>query len=267
MPRARNIKPSFFVNDDLAAISPLGRLLFIGLWTIADREGRLQDKPNKIKVQVLPYDDCDVHALLSDLHKKGFIIRYETDGCPCIQILNFTKHQNPHVKEQDSELPAPDGHHASTMQAPDKHGTCPAESLLLNPDTLNLNVGTDEKSKQPKPQKIKLAEYVSMTKEQHEKLINDYGETATAGFIQILDNYKGAKGKTYKDDYRAILSWVIDSYKEKHGNEPARRTEEIKVECPVCREKVLEKDITAYENYACCKKCAEEGFNVKQAVF
>jgi hypothetical protein len=118
-----------------------------------------------------------------------------------------------------------------------------------------------------KPQKIKLAEYVSMTKEQHEKLINDYGETATAGFIQILDNYKGAKGKTYKDDYRAILSWVIDSYKEKHGNEPARRTEEIKVECPVCREKVLEKDITAYENYACCKKCAEEGFNVKQAVF
>jgi hypothetical protein len=120
--------------------------------------------------------------------------------------------------------------------------------------------------KPPKPKKIKLTEYVSMTKEQYEKLINDYGEAATAGFIQILDNYKGAKGKTYKDDYRAILNWVIDKYKEKHGNDPARRTEESKVECPVCREKVATRDITAYENYACCKKCAEEGFNVKQAV-
>ena len=83
MPRARNIKPSFFVNDDLAEISPLGRLLFIGLWTIADREGRLEDKPKKIKVQVLPYDDCDINDILNDLQEKGFILRYKTDKCPC----------------------------------------------------------------------------------------------------------------------------------------------------------------------------------------
>lgn len=28
--------------------------------------------------------------------------------------------------------------------------------------------------------------------------------------IEILDNYKGAKGKRYKSDYRAILSWVVN---------------------------------------------------------
>ena len=36
MARARNIKPAFFDNDELAENEPLGRLLFIGLWTLAD---------------------------------------------------------------------------------------------------------------------------------------------------------------------------------------------------------------------------------------
>lgn len=49
MARARNIKPAFFMNDELAEIDPLGRLLFIGLWTIADREGRLEDRPARHK--------------------------------------------------------------------------------------------------------------------------------------------------------------------------------------------------------------------------
>ena len=37
MARARNIKPGFFTNDVLADCDPLARLLFAGLWTVADR--------------------------------------------------------------------------------------------------------------------------------------------------------------------------------------------------------------------------------------
>jgi hypothetical protein len=64
MARARNIKPGFFLNDELAECEPLARLLFAGLWCIADREGRLEDKPKRIKVEILPYDDCDIDYLL-----------------------------------------------------------------------------------------------------------------------------------------------------------------------------------------------------------
>ena len=110
MARARNIKPGFFVNDELAEVSPEGRLLFIGLWTLADREGRLKDRPPKIKVQVLPYDKCDVHDLLNQLQDHGFIVRYEVNSCKYIQVLNFIKHQNPHYKEVPSEIPPPSGH-------------------------------------------------------------------------------------------------------------------------------------------------------------
>lgn len=114
MARARNIKPAFFTNDVLADIEPLGRLLFIGLWTIADRSGRLEDRPRKIKAEVLPYDDCDIDGLLDDLSTHGFIERYEIDGAKFIEVTNFTKHQNPHKNEAISTIQAPYKYGAST---------------------------------------------------------------------------------------------------------------------------------------------------------
>ncbi len=141
MARARNIKPGFFKNLQVADCQPLARLLFQGLWCLADREGRLSDQPRLIKAECLPYDDCNVDALLSELAEHGLIARYEAGGQKCIMVLTFKKHQNPHLKEQASELPeykeveekpehAPDMHSASTEVARPL-----IDSLLLNPDS------------------------------------------------------------------------------------------------------------------------------------
>lgn len=130
MSRARNIKPGFFKNDALADCQPLARLLFAGLWCEADRAGRLEDRPKRIKAECLPYDDCDVDALLGELADHGFIIRYKVDEHTYIQILAFDKHQNPHCKEQASTIPAPCMHGANTEQA----GLIP-DSLNLIPDS------------------------------------------------------------------------------------------------------------------------------------
>ncbi|MBU5312313.1 hypothetical protein KQI38_09755 [Tissierella carlieri] len=56
--------------------------------------------------------------------------------------------------------------------------------------------------------KNKYAEFVSMTEDEYNKLVGEHGELLTKRMIQTLDNYKGSKGKAYKSDYRAILSWV-----------------------------------------------------------
>jgi hypothetical protein len=109
MARSRNIKPGFFTNEILSELDPLARLLFIGLWTLADREGRLEDRPKRIKAELLPYDDCDGDALLDALNESGFIQRYETDAGRFIQIVTWHKHQSPHHMETPSEIPAPDG--------------------------------------------------------------------------------------------------------------------------------------------------------------
>lgn len=141
MARARNLKPSFFTNDILAEIAPLGRILFQGLWCLADRAGRLEDRPKKIKAEVLPYDECDADAFLSELHEKGFILRYEMDGTRFIQVLAFTKHQNPHVKEAASSIPAPYEHSASTVQEekiPEQAGLIPDSPLPITDSLLPI---------------------------------------------------------------------------------------------------------------------------------
>lgn len=131
MARARNIKPAFFTNDLLAEVDPLGRLLFIGLWTLADREGRLEDRPKKIKAQILPYDDCNMESLLNDLAKKQFISRYGSGDNRFIQILNFKKHQNPHVKEPASTIPAQCSHDERTSGEKGEHDAKTADSPSL----------------------------------------------------------------------------------------------------------------------------------------
>ena len=63
-------------------------------------------------------------------------------------------------------------------------------------------------------QKISFAEFVSLTYEEHKKLVDKFGEADTKRMIEILDNYKGSNGKKYRSDYRAILSWVTDRLKK-----------------------------------------------------
>lgn len=110
MARARNIKPSFFKNEDLADLPPFDRLLFVGLWCLADREGRLEDRPRRIKIELFPGDGYDVEVGLANLQGKGFIDRYEVDGFTVISLPNFARHQSPHSTEKDSELPDCNGY-------------------------------------------------------------------------------------------------------------------------------------------------------------
>lgn len=106
MGRTRSIRPGFFLNEKLAEVNPLGRLLFAGLWTIADKRGRLEDRPRRIKAELLPYDDCDIDDLLNQLSTGGFIHRYIVNGERYIEIVNFEKHQHCPGSEAESTIPA-----------------------------------------------------------------------------------------------------------------------------------------------------------------
>ena len=153
MARARNIKPALFSNDELAEIDPLGRLLFIGLWTIADFKGDLEWREKRIKAQLLPYDNCSIKELAINLDKSGFIRFYSVGGTEYLNIVNFTKHQNPHKNEREkgSEIPSIEKrdsqdvdlsgitiNHDKNGTTQDKNETNRADSLNLIPDSLSL---------------------------------------------------------------------------------------------------------------------------------
>ena len=131
MARARLLKPGFFTNEDLCEIPAFGRLLFAGLWTLADKSGRLDDRPKRIKAELFPYDTVNVPGLLDKLEERGFIIRYTVGEVKLIQIVAFEKHQHPHKNEPASTLPAPDGQCVSAepdivRTEPDISGSRPA---------------------------------------------------------------------------------------------------------------------------------------------
>lgn len=154
MARSRNIKPGFFSNEHLAEVDFATRLLFIGMWTEADREGRLEDRPRRLKMALFPADNVDIEKMLADLDHLGFIARYSVGSFRAIQIVNWAKHQNPHLKEAKSTIPempvvepCPVKVGASTMQAPDENSSFPADSLSLD----SLNLIPDSLSPSPAP--------------------------------------------------------------------------------------------------------------------
>lgn len=123
MARARNIKPGICKNEDLATCTIQARYLSAVLPCWADREGRLEDRPLRLKIEIFPADDgINVDDLLTELECAGYIIRYEKENTKYIQIVKFSKHQSPHVNEKASTIPAPDEHGTNTRaKPPDSH--------------------------------------------------------------------------------------------------------------------------------------------------
>lgn len=129
--RIRTIKPEFWSHEDIADLAPICRLLFIGLWSMADRRGRLEDRPRRIKASVLPYDEADIDDLLNQLHAAGFIIRYTLNELELIQVVGFEKHQRINGKEAETESEYPEHTPGSEREAPGKHPGSTREAVEI----------------------------------------------------------------------------------------------------------------------------------------
>ncbi len=163
MARARNIKPGFYKNEDLAECSVWARLIFPGLWMLADREGRLEDRPKRIKGDLLPYDSVEISPLIDELEKRGFLVRYQNEDGKFIQITKFKDHQTPHYSEKQSVIKPPDFQESPPHEERQKPSALPEnsgntaslrggrnplnpESGFLNPDSLNPDVRKDART-------------------------------------------------------------------------------------------------------------------------
>ena len=241
MARARNIKPSFFKNELLVEMGPFDRLLFIGLWCLADREGRIEDRPKRIKMELFPCDSYDVDEGLAELQRHGFVKRYEAAGVRVISIVNFHKHQTPHGTEKDSELPDESG--AMTVHDRGQNGyvtgtkrknnvkpdadngdsqlnTCdpPVTTLgentlnpdSLNPDSLNPEIGESAPAAQaPEPKPPKRATQMPPDFYPNEAGVT-YAEERRVSLaieLQSFRNHHQAKGTTFKDWQAAWRTW------------------------------------------------------------
>jgi hypothetical protein len=134
--RIRTVKPGFFLNEELADLEhetglPV-RVAFVGLWCAADREGRFEWRPRRLKAAVLPYDDVDFSRVLDALATRGFLVRYASQGREYGSIPTFTEHQIVNARESASKLPAPPAtpcNDTETTRAPRVDDACPTREV------------------------------------------------------------------------------------------------------------------------------------------
>lgn len=113
MARIRTIKPEFFTSEDIVALSPMARLLYIATWCEADKEGRLPWKPMTFKLRYFPGDNCDIQVMCKELVDSGLVKLY---GEGLAHIPQFGKHQHINPRESASILPEPEGPRVATRR-------------------------------------------------------------------------------------------------------------------------------------------------------
>ena len=112
--RIRSIKPEFWSSPDIAALSDADRLLFIGLWSYVDDQGRGKDDVALIVAALFPHDmvanPLDTVAKVRDglarLHAANLILRYTVASRTYFLVTGWSKHQKVD-KARPSRLPEP----------------------------------------------------------------------------------------------------------------------------------------------------------------
>ena len=112
--RIRSIKPEFWSSPDIAALSDSDRLLFIGLWSFVDDQGRGRDDVALIVAALYPHDMvanpletvAKVRDGLARLHAANLIYRYTVASRTYFLVTGWSKHQKVD-KARPSRLPEP----------------------------------------------------------------------------------------------------------------------------------------------------------------
>jgi len=114
--------------------------------------------------------------------------------------------------------------HRSYIALLEKHGL---KGYRKGIHTLVLRVQEKEKELEKDKDKKEYAPSVCFTTAEYDKLVAEYGEKKTALAIYKLSAYKLEKGRHYKSDYGAILSWAMDAV----GGVKVKESDK---ECPEC---------------------------------
>ncbi len=118
MPR-RMIDSEIWFNEKVASLPDAGRLLFIGIFSTADNEGRLRASPKYLKSHIFPYDDKSleqIRELKDQCAKLGLIRVYSKNTREYLDIPGWYEHQSirkdrfkrsdlPAFEEADSQPP------------------------------------------------------------------------------------------------------------------------------------------------------------------
>jgi hypothetical protein len=183
------------------------RLLYIGLWCYADKEGLFEWIPKKIEACIFPYDKgLKVDKMLCNLMSLHFIVQYNTS---LGWIPKFKDHQNPHPNEAKSKLPPPGQEVIDKwMSLQCNVITCKCHADIRIPDTMNPDINAPKKTPlKNMVGKEKYGDTVLLSKDEYESLAEKYTVPVLERYITELDTYQ-KNNKPYKDHKATIRNWI-----------------------------------------------------------
>ena len=217
MARKRMIDPSFWTDEKLGEhCNMVERLLFMGLISNADDEGRGRANPKLLMSSIFPYDDMRISDFKNSLAKLaglGLIRLYQVESQQYFEIVNFKKYQTVN-RPTPSEIPAYcDG---AEIDSRNNHGG-------LTEDSLNAHGGLTPNRKEEKRKEVKgKEEKETRAREKHKygqygnvllsdadmqalqtEFPDDYQER-----IEQLSAYVASSGKVYKNHLATLRNWA-----------------------------------------------------------
>lgn len=108
MARKRMIDPNIWQSEDFSRLNTLAKIIFIGLFSNADDQGRGRAKAAYVKSTVFPYDDAlrltDIEKSLDEIAANMSITFYTHDGNEYYSLDNWDLWQKVE-KPQNSKIP------------------------------------------------------------------------------------------------------------------------------------------------------------------
>lgn len=220
-------------SDAFIELSSSAQALYFHLNQGADDDGFNNQIQNAMFKSHSTIDDLKVLML------KNFIIRFDS-GVIVIKhwrmhnTLRKDRYTRTNFQEELKCLGIEDNGSYTLYDA-----GCHLVAKRLPQDSIGKDsIGKDNiYSETQETEKNKYADFVTMTEEEYNKLVGKYGREFTNECITVLDNYKGANGKKYKNDYRAILNWVVKRV-EQEGKVKPSQDEDFKNEI-VCSDDIF----------------------------
>lgn len=202
MARKRMIDPNIWQSEDFSKLSTLGKLVFIGLFSLADDEGRGRCNPVYLKSTLFPYEEgirsADIDKTLSEISSNMSVIFYSCDGSSYYSLYNWNIWQK---IDRPSQSKIPDYDEKMTRLFVD------------NSSNTRRGVSPNKKGKEDnknKNKKIKEKEFVPPTIDEIQKYVLEKKLLVDYQFFYNYfteGNWIDSKGNKVKNWKQKILTW------------------------------------------------------------
>lgn len=215
MARKRMIDPNIWQSEDFSKLSTLGKLVFIGLFSLADDEGRGRCNPVYLKSTLFPYEEgirsADIDKTLSEISSNMSVIFYTYDGSSYYSLLSWNTFQK---IDRPSESKIPEYDENTMGRLFDEHSTKPRRAISPNIKEDNI------KEKEYKRNKIKdiynkncpnLPQVQKLTEKREkaiDKFLKEFSEEQFIQICQIANNTDFLIGKNdegWKADFDFLM--------------------------------------------------------------